>query len=1016
MGNLNSNNSKKKGYILILILFLVLIVFIISIVSKNKVRNFSYTTVPVITGGANQWSKEEIIQVQKDAKLNNELSYYEYCIKKEDNFENCTWLKTENRNIKVAETGVNYIIFRAVDIKGNRSDNSNTEIVYIDNNNPEIIDIIINEVTATSISIHVNAQDNHSGIKKYLYSLDNQTYEEGQTDYTYLGLQENKEYTIYVKVEDNVGNITMLSMKVSTDKNNVEVVPSIKPTPTKKPDAVKDEQTLPESPSTPVETPKPTPPPSDKPVETPEPTPTPSDKPEEMPESPVIPDEDLEDDVVRVEVPVINLDDVPIVFREEENYKLPSYVSFGNDSGTYECLIDGDKYEDTKSLVEGEYKIVCTATSSKDVIVSIEKVINVKSKWDYTIGQAVTMRDGSKWHVLENSLASSDTVVLLSDYGINENGTYNTDCVEDQKYKGNYYMCSTREFDYDSTSVYDEDDSNNIGYFIKNTYAPLVQASLPGTTNVTLPTIEQILEADGQEYDNNSSYSLSSDWLLTNQYWINSAIYKNSNYTVSTYSGNIYNSSSNNYSSYIARPVITTLKSNIDDDYKFEVYDSTKSFEIGDAVTTIDGSKWHVLENSNSGDDMVVLLSDYNINKDGIYNKVCVRGVSTSCEFDYMAFDADGTNVYDEDDENNIGYLVKNKYEPLVVNALPGTINVTIPTAEQIGNALGIDYTVWYYQPISWINSTPYWTKTPSETQSNYTWKIDGGYGDTPYMWTAITTSSYSWGVRPVITTKKSNIIKYQMPVGDAKNTSQVDIGDYIYMKPTSVSYSILNTASGYSYSQTINPSELDLWRVIKKNSDGSIDVVSEYTSSKSIYIQTTTGYKNLVNTLQNIAASYTNSNYVLSTRHVGYNSQTPILSNTSFMNQNPPLWSTTTNSNVNESVGGGDLLYKNDVDLIKSAIGRIRAGNNNSRSNDTAYWLASRAFVYNKSTSWSYTANVISSNKVTFGSAMYSYNNGTFSSGSYAKYAIRPILTLKPNIEIVSGNGKDPSTPYSFE
>lgn len=990
MENLNNSNSKKKRYILILIFLLILIVFIISIVYKNNVRNYSNNTVPVITGGANEWSIGETIKVQKDAKLNNTLSHYEYCVKKEDNFENCTWIKIGSRNVKVVDTGINYVIFRAVDIDGNRSGISNTEVVYIDNNNPEIKDIVINNITTNSISIHVNAEDSHSGIKKYLYSIDNQVYEEGSSDYTYLGLEEGKEYTIYVKVEDKVGNITMLSMQVTTKESETVVVPSVKPKPTTKP------VETPSAPSTPEE--------------------APSVKPEEVPETPVIPDEDIEDEVVHVEVPVINLDDVPIVFREEESYKLPSYVSFGSDSGTYECLINDIKYEDTKTLVEGQYKIICTAVSSKDVKVSVEKDVSVKSKWDYTIGQAVTMIDGSKWHVLENSLASSDTVVLLSDYGLNENGTYNTECIEDPQYKGSYYMCSTREFDYDGTNVYDENDSNNVGYFIKNTYAPLVQAALPGTTNITLPTIEQILEADGQEYDNNTSYSLSSDWLLTNQYWINSWIYNNSNYAVSTYSGYIYNSSSNNYSSYVARPVITTLKSNIDDDYEFEVYDNTKSFKIGDSVTTIDGTKWHVLEDSNSGDDMVVLLSDYNINKDGIYNKICVRGVSTSCTFDYMAFDVDGTNVYDEDDSNNIGYVVKHKYEPLVVDALPGTVNVTIPTAEQIGNALGIDYTVWYDQPISWINSTPYWTKTPSDTQSNYTWKVDGGYADSPYMWPGATTASYSWGVRPVITTKKSNIIKYEMPVGNATDTSQVDIGDYIYMKPTSVSYSILNTASGYSYSQTINPSELDLWRVIKKNSDGTIDVVSEYTSSKSIYIVNKNGYKNLVNTLQTIAASYTNSNYVLSTRHTGFNNQTPILSNISFMDQNPPLWSTTTNTNINESAGGGDLLYKNDVDLIKAAIGRVRASNNNSRSSETSYWLASRAFVYSNPNSWYYTANNISSNKVSFGSAMYSYSNGTFSSGSYARYAIRPILTLKPNIEIVSGNGKDPNTPYSFE
>ena len=54
-------------------------------------------------------------------------------------------------------------------------------------------------------------------------------------------------------------------------------------------------------------------------------------------------------------------------------------------------------------------------------------------------------------------------------------------------------------------------------------------------------------------------------------------------------------------------------------------------------------------------------------------------------------------------------------------------------------------------------------------------------------------------------------------------------------MTPTSTSYTLPNELSGCDGTSStciqkeINPSELNLWRVIRKNEDGTIDAVSEY-------------------------------------------------------------------------------------------------------------------------------------------------------------------------------------------
>ncbi|MBP3461327.1 MAG: hypothetical protein J6K21_02845 [Bacilli bacterium] len=48
--------------------------------------------------------------------------------------------------------------------------------------------------------------------------------------------------------------------------------------------------------------------------------------------------------------------------------------------------------------------------------------------------------------------------------------------------------------------------------------------------------------------------------------------------------------------------------------------------------------------------------------------------------------------------------------------------------------------------------------------------------------------------------------------------------------------------------------------------------MVSENVSSTYVYFQGQTGYKNLVGYLNELASKYTNTKYVQSTRHMGYN------------------------------------------------------------------------------------------------------------------------------------------------
>ena len=49
-------------------------------------------------------------------------------------------------------------------------------------------------------------------------------------------------------------------------------------------------------------------------------------------------------------------------------------------------------------------------------------------------------------------------------------------------------------------------------------------------------------------------------------------------------------------------------------------------------------------------------------------------------------------------------------------------------------------------------------------------------------------------------------------------------VGDYVQFTPSKSTYSVSNSVTGHATDQTIKPSELKLWRVIKVNSNGTFD------------------------------------------------------------------------------------------------------------------------------------------------------------------------------------------------
>ena len=241
---------------------------------------------------------------------------------------------------------------------------------------------------------------------------------------------------------------------------------------------------------------------------------------------------------------------------------------------------------------------------------------------------------------------------------------------------------------------------------------------------------------------------------------------------------------------------------------------------------------------------------------------------------------------------------------------------------------------------------------------------------------------------------------------------STPEVGDYIKMTPTSTSYTTDTSKTGYTSTQTINLSELDMWRVIKVNSDGTIEVVSENISSTVVYFKGQTGYKNLVGYLNELANQYQNTKYTIKARHMGYNGQTEYLTdtaNTVDSTATTPPWNCSTGGSCSpvESQGGGDTLYTNDTDLVKNAIGTLAASTKGGSASN--YWLASRYYSYSSSSSWRYSGRGIDSSGGINNYSLYYYSSGFNVSSS--NFRLRPILTLKSGISYTAalGTSDDP-------
>ena len=286
-----------------------------------------------------------------------------------------------------------------------------------------------------------------------------------------------------------------------------------------------------------------------------------------------------------------------------------------------------------------------------------------------------------------------------------------------------------------------------------------------------------------------------------------------------------------------------------------------------------------------------------------------------------------------------------------------------------------------------------------------------------------------SWGIKNISGVAEDNPAGIRCTVTFKEKETfdeKVKLGDYIKMTPSLNTFTISGELTGCAKSeqkcglenetgdQTINPSKLNLWRVINKNEDGTIDVISEYVSEENISFYGEEGYKNLVGVLNLLASAYGNSEYVKSTRHVGYAGQTSFLSGElelkGLASTGTPEWQRSM-----EAKGGGDTSYENDVTFVKNIFGNLNANKESTQAPEAYTFASRRLFWPSSSNNYDISPRCVDPATGNFGTCPFvqGLQVGTVAAIRQKDYAIRPVLTLKSGLTTSDGDGSSEKSPW---
>ncbi len=205
----------------------------------------------------------------------------------------------------------------------------------------------------------------------------------------------------------------------------------------------------------------------------------------------------------------------------------------------------------------------------------------------------------------------------------------------------------------------------------------------------------------------------------------------------------------------------------------------------------------------------------------------------------------------------------------------------------------------------------------------------------------------------------------------------KVKLGDYISYTPKRTSHLIPKAYTGWSSDQTINPSELNLWRVIRKNEDGTIDMVSENVSSNEVSFYGPFEFTKYADTLNMIAYAYETVGITVGSRNMGF-----------------------------DDTKEYQECYKTDMELVETAIGTLTVPKV-PNSWEYSYWLSSM-----REDDIGLLVKVQHALDVAHRDVYVSASGNIYNYGASAY--VRPIVILKPSLKITGGDGTE-NSPYTL-
>ncbi len=225
------------------------------------------------------------------------------------------------------------------------------------------------------------------------------------------------------------------------------------------------------------------------------------------------------------------------------------------------------------------------------------------------------------------------------------------------------------------------------------------------------------------------------------------------------------------------------------------------------------------------------------------------------------------------------------------------------------------------------------------------------------------------WGIVNVNSNGNAKVI-CNVEFQTASTIKEAKIGDYVSYTPSQTNFEIDSSHTEISIQDPINPSELNLWRIIKKNEDGTIELVSVNTSSQAVTFYGKIGYGNFVKELNRLASGYETSGITSGARYMGYEEQED-----------------------------GEL-YKKDIKLVEEACDGLQSSSD--------YFIGSREYSVVENPGgleYYYYVRTVNSDGVLTTASIYDYLYGQYSDLTVSNF-LRPIVILKSDITSICGNG----------